>query len=78
MAHNVTFKFAPGDTVFFMHENRIQEGEVKHTQFNQNSDGVTIKYSIVFPDSSKGDYPTIKQRIEEYVFSTKKDLLASL
>jgi len=78
MANQVTFKFAPEDSVFFMHNNRVQEGLIKYIQVNQDSHGITIKYSIVFPDSNRDDYPMTEQRIEEHVFATKKDLLASL
>ncbi len=78
MAHNVTFKFAPGDSIFFMHNNRIQEGQVKNAQIDQDFDGMTIKYVIVFPDSNKDDYPMLEHRTEEYVFATKEDLIKSL
>ena len=28
MAHKITFKYQPGDTVFFMHNNKIARGTV--------------------------------------------------
>jgi hypothetical protein len=78
MAYQVTFKFALGDSVFFMHKNKIQEGEVKNCQFNESPEEVTITYRVQFPDSEKDNYPMTEKILEELVFETKEDLLASL
>lgn len=78
MTHQVTFKFAPEDKVFFMHKNKVQEGEVRHCQVNQSTEEFTITYRIQFPDSEKDNYPMTEKREEKYVFGTKEDLLASL
>lgn len=72
MAHQVTFNFQPGDKVFIMDENIVKEGTVKSIQCDQDSDGVRIFYNICT------GYPAARERIQDLVFGTKEDLLASL
>jgi hypothetical protein len=78
MVHTITFEFIPGDEVFFMHDNQVTEGTVKHIQTNQGNDGVSVKYSVVYKDSTKDNYPITVIRSAYYIFKSKKELLESL
>lgn len=78
MAHQVTFKFVPGDSVFLMYQNRVEKGKITHLQINQGDGEITIRYDIVFKESDGDNYRLAAQRIEKYLFKTKKSLLASL
>lgn len=78
MAHTVRFEFTPKDTVFFLHENRVLEGKVKHIQTNQDDNGVRVKYNIEYSDRKRKHHHLVIPRASEFVFGTKQELLESL
>ena len=74
---DIKTKYNIGDSVFFMNDNRVWQGEIESFDigFSQRSSGekyITISYCVktmFFTDFSVAEYK---------LFSTKEDLLKSL
>lgn len=79
MAHKITFKYQPGDTVFFMHNNKIARGTVVRVKVELVSNQTEIIYRIHFTlplgGTTKVEHINIKS---EDVYATRPDLLKNL
>lgn len=68
-------KYSIGDTVWFMHENQIQQGIVSFISVDIRSDGECMeKYTITHGFNGM----TIARHYVEKIFPTKEALLKSL
>ena len=72
MAHQITYKFIPEDKPFFMHDNKVTQGVVKHVQVHIGQEN-KILYTVKSKES-----PLNIALTEDRLFTTKEDLLASL
>lgn len=63
-------KFSVGDKVFYMKDNRVQNGEVTGIHIFVRRDGIDI-ITYVYPGDSSG-------YTEDLLFSSKEELLKSL
>ena len=72
MEMTIKTKFKVGDNVFFMHNNKVQEGTIKKITVTVES-CIEVRYKVEI----KG-YFTNKSLLESKAFSSKKDLLNSL
>jgi len=80
---NITTKFQPGDTVFRMHENKVQECDIQHIEIHVRPCPL-LHASARIPQTEitywvDGEGPQTERRVHEScVFATKAELLASL
>ena len=70
----LVIKYKPNTRVFFMHENKVTQGVVKHIGINIRHNDITIVYHLAEYFQEKNQF----ERRELQVFSTKEALLASL
>lgn len=68
-------KYNIGDTVWFMHENKAQEGTVKYIRVDILSNGECKERYTIY---GLGGAPIAYQCSVEHFFPTKKALLESL
>ena len=69
---DIKTRFKVGDGVFFMHNNKVQEGTIKRITVTVES-CIEVRYKV----EMKGCF-TSKSLLENKAFSSKEDLLNSL
>lgn len=71
-------KFKPGDTVFFMHENKVAESKVILITVTARSPGAGRPLSITVTVEKPFNTAMVVNGDEDLFFTSKEELLASL
>lgn len=78
MSHTINYEHQVQDKIYFMHENKVNDGKVEEIQINvKKHTDIRIIYLISYVEDGNTTRSTILKQSEE-IFATKQELLDSL